>query len=189
MPHVLQYPGGRGERPREWVSRFILTERSPTNSAVSRDKKAISTIIATILTISLAVVGSAVYYVAVTSYMRPQAGLSPSLSITVGASGFTTVDAQIVNTGGTPFTSLSISITGGSSRLQLAYSSVISGGGGTATIAARGLSGGPYFATSQDTTVSGNLAATTGSSYAVVIDGTLSNGATYSQAFGVEASP
>ena len=49
---------------------------------MSCDKKAISTIIATILTISLAVVGSAVYYVAVTSYMRPQAGLSPSLCST-----------------------------------------------------------------------------------------------------------
>ena len=182
-------PAGGGERPREWVSRFILTEYSPTNSAVSRDKKAVSTIIATILTISLAVVGSAVYYVAVTSYMRPQAGLSPSLSITVGASGFTIVSAQVVNTGGMPFTSLSISITGGSSQLQLVYSSVISGGGGAATIAVRGLSGGPYSATTPDTIVSGNLAATAGSSYAVVIEGTLSNGATYSQAFGVEASP
>ena len=189
MPHVIQCPGGGEERPRKWVSRFILTERSSKSSAVSCDKKAISTIIATILTISLAVVGSAVYYVAVTSYMRPQAGLSPSLSITVGASGFTTVDAQVVNTGGMPFTSLSISITGGSSQLQLAYSSVISGGGGAATVAARGLSGGPYSAATPDTTVSGDLAATVGSSYAVVVDGTLSNGATYSQAFGVEASP
>ena len=188
MPNVIQYPGGRAERPRKWVSRFILTECSPTNSAVSCDKKAVSTIVATILTISLAVVGSAVYYVAVTSYMRPQAGLSPSLSITIGASGFATVSAQIVNTGGMPFTSLSISITGGSSQLQLAYSSVISGGGGAATIAVRGLSGGPYSAITQDTTVSGNLAATVGSSYAVVIDGTLSNGATYSQAFEIEAS-
>ena len=164
-------------------------ESSFTKSAVSCNKKAVSTIIATILTISLAVVGSAVYYVAVTSYMRPQAGLSPSLSIAVGASGFTTISAQIVNTGGMPFASLSISITGGSSQLQVAYSSVISGGGGTATIGVRGLPGGPYSATSQDTTVSGNLAAAAGSSYAVVIDGTLSNGATYSQAFGVEASP
>ena len=156
---------------------------------MSYNKRGVSTIIATILTISLAVVGSAVYFVAVTSYMRPQAGLSPSLSITVGASGFTTVSAQIVNTGGMPFTSLSISITGGSSQLQVAYSSVVSGGGGTATIGVRGLSGGPYSATSQDTTLSGNLAAAAGSSYSVVIDGTLSNGATYSQAFGVEASP
>ena len=156
---------------------------------MSCDKKAISTIIATILTISLAVVGSAVYYVAVTSYMRPQTGLSPSLSITVGASGFTTVDAQIVNTGGIPFTSLSISITGGFSQLHLAYSSVVSGGGGAATIAVRGLSGGPYSATTPDTTASGDLVATAGSSYAVVIEGTLSNGATYSQAFPVQAAP
>ena len=156
---------------------------------MSRNRKGVSTIIATILTISLAVVGSAVYYVAVTSYMRPQAGLSPSLSITVGASGFTTVSAQVVNTGGMPFTSLSISITGGSSQLQLAYSSAISGGGGVATIAVRGLSGGPYSATTPDTTVSGDLVATAGSSYAVVIDGTLSNGATYSQAFSATAQP
>jgi hypothetical protein len=164
-------------------------ECSPTKSAVPCNKNGVSTIIGTILVISLAVVGSAVYYVAVTSYMRPQAGLSPLLSITVGASGFTTVSARIVNTGGMPFTSLSISITGGSSQLQVAYSSVISGGGGAAVITVRGLSGGPYSAITQDTTVSGNLAATAGSSYAVIIDGTLSNGATYSQAFGVEASP
>ena len=151
--------------------------------------KGVSAIIATILTISLAVVGSAVFYVAVTSYMRAQAGLSPTLSFTVGASGFTTVSAQIVNTGGMAFTSLSISITGGSSQLQIAYSSVISGGGGAATITVRGLSGGPYSAITLNTTVSGNLAATVGSSYAVIIDGTLSNGATYSQALSVEASP
>ena len=164
-------------------------EYSPTKSAVSCNKNGVSTIIATILIISLAVVGSAVYYVAVTSYLRPQAGLSPSLSIIVGASGFTTVSAQIVNTGGMPFTSLSISITGDSSQLRVTYSSVIAGGGGTAMITVRGLSGGPYSAITQDTTVSGNLAATVGSAYAVIIDGTLSNGATYSQAFGVEASP
>jgi hypothetical protein len=164
-------------------------ECSPTKSAVPCNKTGISTIIGTILIISLAVVGSAVYYVAVTSYMRPHAGLSPLLSITVGASGFTTVRAQIVNTGGMPFTSLSISITGGSSQLQVAYSSVISGGGGAAVITVRGLSGGPYSAITQDTTVSGNLAATVGSSYAVIIDGTLSNGATYSQVLNVEASP
>jgi FlaG/FlaF family flagellin (archaellin) len=164
-------------------------EHPPTKSAVPRNKNGVSTIIGTILIISLAVVGSAVYYVAVTSYMRPQAGLSPLLSITVGASGFTTVSAQIVNTGVMPFTSLSISIVGGSSQLQVAYSSVISGGGGAAMIAVRGLSGGPYYAITQDTTASGDLAATAGSSYAVTIDGTLSNGATYSQAFEVEASP
>ena len=52
---------------------------------MSRNRKGVSVIIATILTISLAVVGSAVYYVAVTSYMRPQAGFSPEVSITMGA--------------------------------------------------------------------------------------------------------
>ena len=156
---------------------------------MSYNKRGVSTIIATILTISLAVVGSAVYFVAVTSYMRPEAGFSLSLSITVGASGFTTVSANVVNTGGIPLTLLSISITGGSSQLQVAYSSVIASGGGTATIGVRGLSGGPYSATTQDTTVSGNLAAAVGSSYAAVIDGTLSNGATYSQAFSVTAQP
>ncbi|MDG7012145.1 MAG: hypothetical protein JRN17_03550, partial [Nitrososphaerota archaeon] len=66
---------------------------------------------------------------------------------------------------------------------------LISAGGGTAAIAARGLSGGPYSPVTLNTVVSGNLAASAGTYYAVVVDGTLSNGATYSQAFGVEASP
>jgi FlaG/FlaF family flagellin (archaellin) len=153
------------------------------------NRKGLSTIIATILTISLAVVGSAVYYVAVTGYIRPQPGLSPDVTLAVGASGFTVVSAKIVNTGGMPFTSLSISITGGSSQLHVAYSSAISGGGGAAVIAVRGLSGGPYSAITQDTTVSGNLAATVGSSYAVIVDGTLSNGATYTQALSIAAQP
>ena len=156
---------------------------------MSGNRKGVSTIIATILTISLAVVGSAVYYVAVTSYLRPQAGLSPEVEISVGASGFTIVSAQVVNTGGIPFDSLTISITGGSSQLQITYSSLISAGGGTAAIAARGLSGGPYSPVTSDTVVSGNLAASAGTYYAVVVDGTLSNGATYSQAFSVGASP
>jgi hypothetical protein len=153
------------------------------------NRRGVSTIIATILTISLAVVGSAVYYVAATSYLRPQAGLSPEVTISVGASGFTIIGAQVVNTGGIPFTSLSISITGGSSRLQVAYSSLLSSNGGTATVTVRGVSGGPYSAVSQDTVVSGNLAATVGTSYAVVVQGTLTDGATYGQAFSVEASP
>ena len=153
------------------------------------NRKGVSVIIATILTISLAVVGSAVYYVAVTSYMRPQAGLSPEVSITVGASGFTTVGAQVVNTGGMPFTSVTISITGSTSQLQITYSSLISADGGTATITVRGLSGGPYTAATLNTAVSGNLAPVTGASYAVIVSGTLTNGATYTQAFSVEASP
>ena len=156
---------------------------------MSRNRKGVSTIIATILTISLAVVGSAVYYVAVTSYLRPQAGLSPEVEISVGASGFTVVRAQVVNTGGIPFTSLTISITGGSSQLQITYSSMLSADGGTAAITTRGVSGGPYFAVSSNTVVSGNLVASAGSSYAVVVDGTLSNEATYSQAFSVVATP
>ena len=153
------------------------------------NRKGVSVIIATILTISLAVVGSAVYYVAVTSYMRPQAGLSPEVSITVGASGFTTVSAQVVNTGGMPFTSVTISITGGTSQLQITYSSLISADGGTAPITVRGLSGGPYTAAAPNTAVSGNLAPMAGASYAVIVSGTLTNGATYTQAFSVEASP
>ncbi|MDG6902671.1 MAG: hypothetical protein JRM80_12040 [Nitrososphaerota archaeon] len=156
---------------------------------MSRNRKGVSTIIATILTISLAVVGSAVYYVAVTSYMRPQAGLSPEVEISVGASGFTIVSAQVVNTGGIPFTSLTISITGGSSQLQITYSSTLSADGGTAAITTRGMSGGPYSAVSSNTAVSGDLVASAGSSYAVVVDGTLSNEATYSQAFSVVATP
>ena len=146
-------------------------------------------IIATILPISLAVVGSAVYYVTVTSYMRPQPGLSPEVSITVGASGFTIVSAQIVNTGGMPFTSVTISITGGTSQLQVTYSSLISADGGTATITVRGLSGSPYTAATLNTVVSGNLAPMAGTSYAVVVSGTLTNGATYSQALSVTAQP
>ena len=152
-------------------------------------RKGFSTIVATILTISLAVVGSAVYYAAVTSYMRPQVGLSPEVSISIGASGFTVVSAQITNTGGIPLASFVISIAGSSSQLQITYASALSAGGGTATVAVRGVSGGPYTAATPNSTVSGNLAVAIGVSYAVVVDGTLSNGATYSQAFSVVASP
>ena len=152
-------------------------------------RRGFSTIIATILTISLAIVGSAVYYVAVTGYMRPQPGLSPDITLTVGASGFTVVNAQIVNTGGVPFTSVVISVAGSSSQLQITYSSSLSAGGGAATVSARGVSGGQYTALSPNTSVSGNLAASAGASYAVVIDCTLSNGATFSQATSVVASP
>ena len=153
------------------------------------NRKGVSVVIGTILTISLAVVGSAVYYVAATSYLRPQPGLSPEVEISVDASGFTVVSAQVVNTGGIPFDSLTISITGGSSQLQITYSSLISAGGGIVVITARGVSGGPYSAVSSNTVVSGNLDASAGSSYAVVVDATLSNGATYSQAFSVQATP
>ncbi|MDG7013224.1 MAG: hypothetical protein JRN11_07345 [Nitrososphaerota archaeon] len=154
----------------------------------AKSTNGISTIIATILTISLAVVGSAVYYVAVTSYLRPQAGLSPEVEINVGSSGFTIVSAQIINTGGIPFTSVAISITGGSTQLQVTYSSLLSSNGGTATVTIRGVSGGPYSAVTPDTAVSGNLAATVGDSYAAVVVGTLTNGATYGQALSVEAT-
>ena len=156
---------------------------------MASSRRGVSAIIGTILTISLAVAGSAVYYVAVTSYMRPQAGLSPEVTISVGASGFTVVSAQITDTGGIPLTSLVLSIASGSTQLQITYSSPLSGGGGTATVAVRGVSGGSYSAATPNTEVSGNLAAVVGVSYAVVVDGTLSNGATYSQAFSVVASP
>ncbi|MDG7016615.1 MAG: hypothetical protein JRM82_04480 [Nitrososphaerota archaeon] len=156
---------------------------------MASSRRGVSAIIGTILTISLAIAGSAVYYVAVTSYMRPQAGLSPEVTMSVGASGFTIVSAHITNTGGIPFTSLAISVAGSSSQLQITYSSALSAGGGSATVAVRGVSGGPYSAATQNTAVSGNLAAAVGVSYAVVVDCTLSNGATYSQAFSVVASP
>jgi hypothetical protein len=155
----------------------------------SAPRPAIGNIIAMILMMGLAVAGAAVYYVAVTSYLRPQAGLSPEVTISVGASGFTIVSAQVVNTGGIPFSSLAISITGASSQLQIAYSSLLPASGGTATITVRGVSGGPYSAVTQDTVVSGSLAATVGASYAVVVDGTQTDGATYSQALKVEATP
>ena len=156
---------------------------------MASSRRGVSAIIGTILTISLVVTGSAVYYVAVTSYMRPQAGLSPEVTISVGASGFTVVSAEITNTGGIPFTSFVLSVAAGSSQLRITYSSPLSGGGGTATVAVRGVSGGPYSAATPNTAVSGNLAASVGDFYAVVVDGTLSNGATYSQAFSVVASP
>lgn len=139
--------------------------------------------------ISLAVAGSAVYYIAVTSYMRPQAGLTPEVTISVGASGFTVVSAQVTNTGGIPFISFVVSVVGSSSQLQITYSLPLSGGGGTADVTVRGVSGGSYSAVTSNTTVSGSLAAAVGASYAVVVDGTLSNGATYSQAFSVTAQP
>lgn len=142
-----------------------------------------------LLMISLAVVGSAAYYVAVTSYLRPQAGLSSQVAISVGASGFTIVTAQVVNTGGVLFTSLTLTITGPSSQLQFAYSSPLSPNGGSATMNVRGLSGGPYTAVSSSTSVSGNLAAVTGSAYVVIVDGTMTNGGTFAQAFSVEAGP
>ena len=154
-----------------------------------RNRKGVSTIIATILTISLAVVGSAVYYVAATSYLRPQAELSPQVTVSVGASGFTVISAQVVNTGGLPFTSFSVSITGGGSQLRIAYSSLLSADGGRATITVRGVSGGTFTAVSPSTTVSGSLTAEVGSTYAVVIEGTLTNGGTFSQALSVEAMP
>ncbi len=156
---------------------------------MSCSRNGISSIIATILLVSLAVMGSAVYYVAVTSFIRPQAGLSPEVTISAGASGFTVISAQIINTGGIPFTSVTISITGGSTQLQITYSSLLSSNGGTATVTIRGVSGGPYSAVTPDTAVSGNLAATVGDSYAAVVVGTLTNGATYSQASSVTAQP
>lgn len=152
-------------------------------------RTSISSVIAMLLMISLAVVGSAAYYVAVTSYLRPQAGLSSEVSISVGASGFAIISAQFVNTGGVPFTSLTVTITGSSSQLQMVYSSPLSPNGGSATMNVRGLSGGPYAAVSSSTSVSGNLAAMTGSTYAVVVDGSMTNGATYAQAFSVQAGP
>lgn len=142
-----------------------------------------------LLMISLAIVGSAAYYIAVTSYLRPQAGLSPTVAISVGASGFTIVSAQVVNIGGVPFTSLTVTITGPSSQLQISYSSSLSPNGGSATMEVRGLSGGPYAAITSSTGVSGNLAAVTGSTYAVVVSGTVTSGATYAQAFSVQAGP
>jgi len=152
-------------------------------------RAAISSIIAMLLMISLAVVGSAAYYVAVSSYLRPQAGLSSQASISVGASGFTIVSAQVINTGGVPFTSLTVTITGQSSQIQIAYSSPLSPNGGSASMSVKGLSGGPYTAISTSTSVSGNLAAVMGSTYAVVVTGTMTNGATIAQALNVQAGP
>ena len=156
----------------------------------SVQRVAISNIIAMMLMIGLAAAGAAVYYVAVTSYLKPQPGLSPEVTISVGASGFTVVSAQMVNTGGIPFTSLTITITGpSSSQLQISYSSQLSANGGRATITVEGVSGGPYSPVSGNTVVSGNLVAAVGSSYSVVVVATTTSGATYSQSFSVQAMP
>ena len=155
-------------------------------------RKAVSPIIATIMLISLAVAGSALYYVAVTQYFRPQAGMSTQVSMSVGASGFAIIDAQVIDSGSIPFTSVTLTNLGpSSSQLQISYSPAqpISGNGGGATIQVRGLSSGPYSAVSSSTTVSGYLVASTGSSYAVVVKGTTPNGDTYSQPLSIEATP
>ncbi len=152
-------------------------------------RRAISSIIAMLLMISLAVVGSSVYYAAVTSYMRPPAGLSSKVSISTGASSFTVISTQVVNTGGIPFASLTVTITGPASQLQITYTSLISASGGSATFAVRGVSGGPYTAISSNTGVSGNLQVDPGSSYTATVVGIMTSGATYSQAFSVLSSP
>lgn len=152
-------------------------------------RRGISNIIAMILMISMAVVGSAVYYTAMTSYLRPHAGLSSQVSVSTGASGFAVISAQVVNTGGIPFSSLLVSVTAPTSRLQMTYSSLLSANGGSADVAVRGVSGGPYVAMSPSTTVSGNLEVDAGSTYAVTVTGTMPSGATYSQAFSVQTTP
>ncbi len=152
-------------------------------------RRAVSNILAMLLLISLAVVGSSVYYVAVTSFLRPQAQLSSQVTMNVGASGFATIGVQVTNTGGIPFRSVSIAITGPSSSsvLQIAYSALVAANGGGTTITVRGMSGGPYSAASSSTSVSGNLLATTGSSYTVTVQASLTNGGTYQQAYSVTA--
>lgn len=152
-------------------------------------RNGISNIIAMLLLVSLAVTGSALYFVAVASYLRPQAGLSSEVTISAGASGFTFIDSQVVNTGGVQFASLTMTISGSSSQLQITYSLPLSANGGSVTLTVRGLSGGPYAAISSNTGVSGNLMVDAGSTYAVVVIGTTSNGATYSQAFSTQATP
>jgi hypothetical protein len=152
-------------------------------------QRGLSSIIAMLLMISMAVVGSAVYYAAMTSYLRPHTGLSSQVSISAGASGFAVISAQVVDTGGIPFSSLKVSVTTPSSQLEVLYGSLLSANGGSADFAVRGVSGGPYVAMSSGTTVSGNLQVDTGSAYVVTVTGTMPSGATYSQAFSVRATP
>ncbi len=152
-------------------------------------RRGISSIIAMLLMISLAVFGSAVYFAAVTSYFRPQGELSSQVSISAGASGFTIISTQVVNTGGMPFASITVTITGPASQLRVIYTSLISVSGGSATFAVRGVSGGPYTAISSNTGVSGNLQVDAGSTYTAAVVGTMTSGATYGQAFSVHASP
>jgi len=157
-------------------------------------RKGISNIIAMLLMIALAVAGAFMYYSIARSYLKPQAGFTADITISVGASGFTVITASIVNTGGVPFNSLTITVTGSSSQLQFVYQppQTISAGGGKADITVEGLSGGPYSAVSSNTQVNpnqDNLLATVGSSYSVVVAAAMPNGATYSQAFSVQATP
>ena len=157
-------------------------------------RKGISNIIAILLMIALAVAGAALYYSIATSYLRPQAGFTADITISVGASGFTVITASIVNTGGLPINSLTITVTGSSSQLQFVYYSpqTISPGGGKADMTVEGLLGGPYSAVSSNTWVNqyqDNLLAAVGSSYSVVVVAAMPNGATYSQTFSVQATP
>ncbi len=153
-------------------------------------RRAVSNIIAVLILIGLAVVGSGVYYLAVTSFMRPQPALSSGVSISAGPSGFAIIDVEVINTGGVPFESLSIGITGpSSSQLQITYSAFVGANGGGTTMTVRGVSGGPYSPVSSSTSVSGNLVAMTGSSYIVTVQASLTNGGTYQQAYSISAQP
>jgi hypothetical protein len=105
--------------------------------AMSCNRKGASTIIATILTVFFAVVGSAVYYFAATSYMRHQAGFSPDVEISVGGVGVHCHRRPGGQPGGIPLTFRFISVIGGSSHLQVTYSSSMSADGGAAIIIAR----------------------------------------------------
>ena len=155
-----------------------------------KDRRAVSEVVGALLLISMSVVGAGVFYAVLVSYSHPQPEMSPQISMSVGASGFAIVDAQVVNTGGIPYSSISVTIAGqSSSQLQIAYSATVAANGGVAQISVRGISGGPYSPMSSATTASGNLVAATGSNYVVTIEATLSNGGTYRDAFSITAGP
>ena len=150
----------------------------------------ISSVIAALLLISMSVLGAGLFYIILVSYSHPLPQMSPQISMSVGASGFAILDVQVVNTGGIPYSSISVAIAGqSSSQLQIAYSATVAANGGVAQISVRGVSGGPYSPMSSTTTVSGNLIAATGSNYVGTIEATLSNGGTYQDAFSITAGP
>ena len=154
-------------------------------------RRGVSTIIATVLLVGVSVALVGLFYGIMNSYLgRPNPGFSPQIAMNVGASGFTTISVEVVNTGNVPLSSLSITVQGASGpSLSISYSSPIASGGGNATVMVRGISGGSWSAVSQHTSVSGDLQASVDSSYSFVIQAWLSNGGTYAQVYGVTAQP
>ncbi len=116
--------------------------------------------------------------------------MSSQVSISAGASGFAVIEANVINTGNTPYKSVMITISGPSaSQLQISYSGEVVGNGGNATMVVRGTSGGPYSAFTPSASASGNLVASVGAKYTISVSASLTNGGSYTQALSVTAQP